>query len=196
MPSHSVQKCWLYWTDGAGVGCSGRQIRRSQILTFPPCTGLFSVASCQRDQCALLSYTWMLQKCWQCIDPYCNSYCHSADRSPSPSGSPQSSPRPSPRQHHRRDHSKGEIPVGSCKEYSPLDKSDILEVSNSVCLFVCLFFVSDWGIGWTAVPSTARLASVQWCLHSVIILKFHPTALLSCAMCLLYLLLSENLYPS
>jgi hypothetical protein len=69
-------------------------------------------------------------------NPCCNIYCHSADRSPSPSGSPQSSPRPSPQQHHRRDHSKGEIPVGSCKENSSLDKSDIIEVSNSVCLFV------------------------------------------------------------
>ncbi|XP_069702511.1 protein Aster-B-like isoform X3 [Periplaneta americana] len=52
-------------------------------------------------------------------------------RSPSPSASPQSSPRPSPRQHHKRDHSKGDISVGSFKDSSPLDKSDILEDSVS-----------------------------------------------------------------
>jgi hypothetical protein len=69
-----------------------------------------------------------------------NRCCYSPNRSPSPSASPQSSPHLSPRQHHKRDHSKGEISVGSCKDTSPLDKSEIIEVSNmeSVLVPMCV----------------------------------------------------------
>jgi hypothetical protein len=62
---------------------------------------------------------------------------YSCNRPPSPSVSPQSSPRLSPRQHHKRDHSKGEISVASCKDTSPLDKSEIIEVSNTEKVFMC-----------------------------------------------------------
>jgi hypothetical protein len=156
----SVKKCWWCWTDGAGVGCGSWQRRKSQTLTFPPCLGLFAVASCQRDQCGLLSYTLMLQKRRQCTNPYYNGYFHSTDRSPSPSGSPQSSPRPSPRQDHRRDHSKGEIPVGICKENSPLDKSDIIEVSKSVCLLVCEWVTGEFWMNCSAQYGQASLCSL------------------------------------
>ena len=131
---------------------------RSQILTFLPCAELFYCGIMPKGSVWPTSLHMNATNCRQSIDLCYNSYCLSADRSPSPSGSPQSSPRPSPRQHHRRDHSKGEIPVGSCKENSPLDKSDILEVSNSVCLFVS----SDWGnwVNCSALYSHTSLCSV------------------------------------